>query len=113
MKARIFLTIALATPAAALAAGTDIHQQHASTPTIVAQASAELSNGEVRRIDKDAQKLTIKHGELKNLDMPPMTMVFRVKDPAMLDKIKAGDKIRFRAEKIGGTYTVTAMEHAK
>lgn len=69
-----------------------------------------LSEGEVRKVDKDARKLTIKHGPLKNLDMPPMTMVFQVRDPAMLDRVKSGDKVRFSAEKIGGQYTVTSIE---
>jgi len=68
---------------------------------------AALTEGEVRKVDKDAGKLTIKHGEIKNLEMPPMTMVYRVKDPAMLDQVKPGDRVRFTAEKIGGALTVT------
>ncbi|HWA36344.1 MAG TPA: copper-binding protein [Burkholderiales bacterium] len=76
-------------------------------------ALAQPADGEVRRVDKDAQKLTIRHGPLPQLDMPqPMTMVYRVKDPALLDKVKAGDKIRFEAEKIGGAFTVTRIEPA-
>ncbi len=78
----------------------------------LAQAEA-LSDGEVRKIDKDAAKVTIKHGPIRNLDMPGMTMVFRVKDPAMLDQVKAGDKIKFQAENINGAITVTQMEPAK
>ena len=74
---------------------------------------AALSDGEVRKVDKDAKKITIKHGPLANLDMPPMTMVFQVKDPAMLEQVKAGDKIKFQAEKVGGAYTVTKIEPAK
>jgi len=69
-----------------------------------------LTEGEIRKVDKDAKKITIKHGEIKNLDMPPMTMVFQVKDPSALDRLKAGDKVKFQAEKIGGTYTVTSIE---
>lgn len=69
-----------------------------------------LANGEVRRIDKDAKKLTIRHGPIQNLDMPAMTMLFQVKDPAMLDKVNTGDKIRFSAEKTGGAFTVTSIE---
>ena len=72
-----------------------------------------LSDGEVRKVDKDAKKITIKHGPLATLDMPPMTMVFQVKDPAMLEQVKAGDKIKFQAEKVGGAYTVTKIEPAK
>ena len=74
---------------------------------------AALSEGEVRKVDKSAKKLTIKHGPLANLDMPPMTMVFQVKDPAMLDKVKAGDKVKFQAEKVGGAFTVMSIEPAK
>jgi Cu(I)/Ag(I) efflux system protein CusF len=72
-----------------------------------------LSDGEVRKVDKDAKKITIKHGPLQNLDMPPMTMVFQIKDPAMLEQVKAGDKIKFQAEKVGGAFTVTKIEPAK
>jgi Cu(I)/Ag(I) efflux system protein CusF len=72
-----------------------------------------LSEGEVKKIDKDAGKITIKHGPLANLDMPGMTMVFRVKDSAMLEQVKAGDKIRFTAEKVGGALTVTVLEAVK
>jgi Cu/Ag efflux protein CusF len=74
---------------------------------------ASLSEGEVRKVDKSAKKITIKHGPLANLDMPPMTMVFQVKDPAMLDKVKAGDKVKFQAEKVGGAYTVMSIEPAQ
>jgi Cu/Ag efflux protein CusF len=69
--------------------------------------------GEVRKVDKAANKVTLKHGPIPNIDMPAMTMVFQVKDPKMLDQVKTGDKIRFTAEKIGGQYTVTTVEPAK
>ena len=75
--------------------------------------TAEMIDGEVRKVDKDAKKITIKHGPLTNLDMPAMTMVFQVKDPAMLDKVKAGDKVKFQAEKLGGAFTITGIEPAK
>lgn len=75
-------------------------------------AAQALSDGEVRKVDTAQNKITLKHGEIKNLDMPPMSMVFNVKDPALLAKVKAGDKVRFAAEKIGGAYTVTAIEVA-
>jgi len=76
-------------------------------------ASGTLVEGVVRKVDKDAQKITIKHGPIPSLDMPPMTMVYRVKDPAMLDQVKRGDNIKFAAEKIGGAYTVISIEAAK
>jgi Cu/Ag efflux protein CusF len=72
-----------------------------------------MSDGEVRRVDKDARKITLRHGPLANLDMPAMTMVYQVKEPAMLDQVKAGDKVKFRAEKIGEVYTLTRIETAK
>lgn len=78
-----------------------------------ALGQSALSDGEVRKVDKDAKKITIKHGPLANLDMPPMTMVFQVKEPAMLDQVKAGDKIKFQAEKVGGAFTVTKIEPAQ
>ena len=86
---------------------------HHKSPTNVAQAAASLSEGEVRKVDKEAKKLTIRHGPLANLDMPAMTMVFQVTDPAMLEQLKVGDKIRFQADKVGGAYTVTRIEPAK
>jgi Cu/Ag efflux protein CusF len=69
-----------------------------------------LAHGEVRRVDKDAKKITIKHGPIEKLDMPAHTMVFQVKDPAMLDQVKAGDKVKFDAEKVGGAFLLTRIE---
>lgn len=74
---------------------------------------AALTDGEVRKVDKDAKKITLRHGPIKNLDMPAMTMVFQVKDMAMLDKVNTGDKVKFSAEKLGGSYTVTGIEIVK
>ena len=71
------------------------------------------SEGEVRNVDKDAKKITINHGPLHNLDMPAMTMVFQVQDPAMLDQVKAGDNVKFQAEKIGGALTVVQIAPAR
>jgi len=77
------------------------------------QGAPEPTLGEVRKVDKAANKITIKHGPIVNLDMPPMTMVFQVKEPAMLAKLKAGDRVAFRAENLGGALTVTRIEAAK
>lgn len=74
---------------------------------------AETVEGEVRKVDKDTKKITIKHGPMPKFDMPGMTMVFQVKDPALLDKVKPGDKVSFEAEKLGGAFTVTKIEAAK
>ena len=85
---------------------------HSGAPMASASA-ADMAEGEIRKVDVDTKKITIKHGEIKNLDMPGMTMVFQVKDPAMLDKVKAGDKVRFKAEKAGGAIVVTDIQVAK
>ena len=78
-----------------------------------AAPAVELSDGEVRKVDKEAKKLTIRHAPLDNLGMPAMTMVFQVADPSVLERVKSGDKVRFSADKVGGAYTVIELEHAK
>jgi Cu/Ag efflux protein CusF len=78
----------------------------------LAQTAADMASGEVRKVDKAAGKVTLKHGEIKSLDMPPMTMVFQVRDPELLNKVKPGDKVRFLAESREGAIVVTAMEAA-
>lgn len=88
-------------------AGISLAAQHGKSAE-----SAAMTQGEVRKVDKEARKITISHEPLQNLDMPAMTMVFRVKEPAMLNQVKAGDKIKFQAEKIGGAFTVTKIEQA-
>jgi Cu/Ag efflux protein CusF len=108
----IAVTIGLAPPHVAYA--DDAHHKNADAKlAAVVAPAAGLAEGEVRKVDKDAGKVTIKHGPLPNLDMPAMTMVFRVKDPAMLDQLKAGDKIDFEAAKVGGAYTVMKFETIK
>lgn len=87
--------------------------QHQNPGAEAAQAASAMSEGEVRRVDKDAKKITLRHGPLANLDMPAMTMVFQVGDPAMLDQVKAGDKVKFVAEKSGGAFTITKIEPAQ
>ena len=74
---------------------------------------AANTQGEVRKVDKDAKKITIKHEEIRNLGMPPMTMVFPVKDESMLERVKPGDKVQFTAEKVGGAVTVTRIQTLK
>ena len=111
MQKWIIFTAALAAAAMPLAAlAQSDHAAHHDKGAQVAQAAASLAEGEIRKVDKEAKKLTIKHGPIPNLDMPPMTMVFQVKDAAMLDQVKAGDKVKFQAEKAGGQYTVTKIE---
>jgi Cu/Ag efflux protein CusF len=89
------------------------HAQHDAAPAPAQGDAATLSNGEIKKVDKDSGKLTIKHGPLVNLDMPAMTMAFKVQDPAMLDQVKAGDQVQFRVERINGMFAVTRLEAAK
>ena len=77
------------------------------------ESAVASTQGEVRKVDKDAKKITIKHQEIRNLGMPPMTMVFPVKEEAMLDAVKQGDKVTFTAEKVGGAITVTKIDPVK
>ena len=90
------------------------HRAHGDHGKPIAQAAnGEMADGEVRKVDKEGGKLTLKHGDIKSLDMPPMTMVFVVKDKGMLDKLKAGDKIKFNAISDAGKLTVTEIQMAK
>lgn len=73
----------------------------------------DMTDAEVRKVDKEAGRLTLKHGEIRNLEMPAMTMVFVVKDKAVLERVKAGDKVRFKAAREGGAYVVTEIEPAR
>jgi Cu/Ag efflux protein CusF len=106
-------TTAAALLAATLAfAAMPLPAQHSGhgAPAAKPAAAAPLSEGEVRRIDAAAGKVTLKHGPLANLDMPPMTMAFEVKDRKALEGLKVGDKVRFRAEMEGSNYVVTRIE---
>lgn len=89
------------------------HPQSATAPVAVAATTAALTEGEVRKVDKGAGKVTIKHGPMPKLDMPPMTMAYRVKDKAMLDGLKPGDKIQFDVEGIGGEFAVVRLDKVK
>ena len=88
-----------AAPAAALAA--------------LALAATPMAEGEVRKVDAKAKTITLKHGPIPGVDMGAMTMTFPVKDAAALAKVKAGDRVKFSAEKVGGDVVVTAIEPAK
>lgn len=104
--------IASAALVAALAFAGQAGAQAPAAGAPQASATAEFADGEIRKVDKDAGKLTIKHGPLKALDMPGMTMVFGVQDAAVLEQLKAGDKVRFQAEKMDGKFVVTRIEAA-
>ena len=118
MKLTTTLTAAAALAclaAADQAAGID----HGMDPAMPMRASAAAStraamtDGEVRKIDKDAGKLTLRHGPIANLDMGAMTMVYRVADPKMLDGLSVGQKVRFAADHVKGALTVTHIEPAR
>lgn len=104
---------------AALAAAIGAHAQ--TTPPSgadaashqAAVAAAPQSDGEVRKIDREQGKLTLRHGPLENLAMPPMTMVFKVAEPKMLEGLKEGDKVKFTAERVNAAFTVTALQLAR
>ena len=94
------------------AAAADSHSSHHPAAAASPEPQAELSEGEITRWDPRTLRLTLKHGEIKNLDMPPMTMVFRVADSSVVGDLKPGDKVRFRAEQISGAYHVQRIDKA-
>ena len=106
----LLMSLTLAAPALAQQKADDHSAHH---PVATAPPADDMADAEVRKVDKDAAKLTLKHGEIKSLEMPPMTMVFNVKDKAMLDQLKAGDKVRFKAVNEAGKYTVTDIQVAR
>ena len=89
------------------------HAAHHPAGAQAAAAATPMADGEVRKVDKEQGKVTLKHGPITSIDMPPMTMVFKVVDAKMLDALKQGDKVKFAADKVNGTLTVTAIEVAK
>ena len=76
------------------------------------QPADDMTEAEVRKVDKEAGKITLRHGPIRSLDMPAMTMVFQAADRTLLDQLKSGDKVRFAARQEGGAYIVTAIERA-
>lgn len=107
-------TLMLGAAPAFQASAADSHDHHATSQAKPAAAASEaLTDGEVRKIDKATGKITIKHGPMPKLDMPPMTMAYRVKNKAMLDGLKIGDKIKFDVDGVGGEFTVLRLEKVK
>ena len=85
---------------------------YAQSKPPVAAAASVMSDGVVRKIDAASGKLTLRHGPIVNLDMPGMTMVFRVQSPTLLKNLKVGDAVKFHAENINDVLTVTAIQVA-
>lgn len=112
------LIIACSLLSPALPSLAQVHSHdHSATPAVTASATATtpvkslpMVNAEVRRVDAGAGTVTLKHGDIPNLDMPPMTMVFQVRDRSLLAPLKVGDKVRFSVDKINGAYTVVDLE---
>lgn len=86
------------------------HSQHGQMATSAKRGSADMADGEVRKLDLETGKVTLKHGEIKSLDMPPMTMIFSASDKAMLAPLKVGDKVRFKVVHEAGKYVVTDIQ---
>ncbi len=110
------INLALVATVVGLAAAfplTVLAQATAAASTSASKPAAEMTEAEVRKVDKDSKKITLKHAAIKNLDMPPMTMVFGVSDAKLLEKVQAGDKVRFTATGEGGKFTVTELQPAK
>lgn len=84
----------------------------AAVPSVSSPESLPWVDAEVRRIDKAAKKITLRHGAIPNLGMSPMTMVFQVRDPAWLEQFKAGDRVRFSAQSVSGGYAVMQIERS-
>lgn len=117
MKTRIATTLATLSAVFAFAPMTSFaaegHSAHTGHDAMHATADAPWVDGVVKKIDKAAGNVTVSHGPLTNLDMPAMTMVFRVKDAAWLDQMQAGGKIRFVADNVKNTLTIVRFESAK
>jgi Cu(I)/Ag(I) efflux system protein CusF len=103
--------------AAAMAVAQEPRAHGALAPHAASAAHAvnqtALADGEIKKVDRETGKLTIRHSELKNLGMQAMTMAFRTKDAAMLDQVAVGDKVKFVAERLNGAFTVVLLENAK
>jgi Cu(I)/Ag(I) efflux system periplasmic protein CusF len=107
----LLIALSAALPAQAQQKAQDHSAHHPAAAASAAPTSAaDMTDGEVRKIDKDGAKITLKHAEIKSLDMPPMTMVFTVKDKALLDRVQPGDKVKFKAISEAGKYTVTDLQ---
>lgn len=113
MKLFFLITVAALSISSASVAQTSAAEHAAHHGPAASATATPNSAGEVRKVDVEQGKVTLKHGPIANLDMPGMTMVFKVADPKMLDKLKPGDKVKFAASSKDGALTVTAIEMAK
>jgi Cu/Ag efflux protein CusF len=109
---KLMLPIVIGLTVSPLLLAQDTNGTHAAAAS-QQDAVIALTDGVVKKIDRDAGKITLKHGEIKNLGMPPMTMVFRVKDAAMLDQVNEGEQVKFFVDKVNGAYNVLRIERAQ
>jgi Cu/Ag efflux protein CusF len=112
MKKLIVASVALAAIVAAPAfAGDDMAGMNMSKPsTSMASSNTPLTDAEVRKVDAATGMVTLKHGALENVGMPPMTMAFKAKDAAMVKQVHEGDKVKVRVENVNGTLTIVKLE---
>ena len=111
--ATLFLAAVFFSGTPAYAQSHDGHGGHAAPASAPNQSQSPLADGEVKKVDKAAGKVTVSHGPLKNLGMPPMTMVFHLADPSLGNGLKPGDKLRFHVEEINGALTITRLERLR
>lgn len=114
MQPRIFLIASVAGVLAGpllspVALATGVHGAHHASSGAPA-ISTDWTDGEVRKIDREGGKVTLRHAEIKSLDMPPMTMVFRVREKAVLDKLQIGSRVQFQAVSEAGEFVVTELK---
>lgn len=110
LLAAALLSTLLPLPARSQAASAPAHGAHSTHAAGMMEGQGE---GEVRKIDRAGKKLTLKHGEISGMDMPPMTMVFAVKEAALLDRFKVGDRVRFKVQQSGATLLITELDAAR
>jgi Cu/Ag efflux protein CusF len=89
------------------------HSGHATAQAATAADKVQLTEGTVKKVNKAAGKVTLAHGPIENIGMGAMTMLFKVKDPGMLDAVKPGDKVRFRVDYVGSEFVIVHIEAAR
>ena len=109
--AKLGLAILIAGTAPLASSQDQLHAGHGAHDAAATSAAAALTEGEVKKVDKEAGKITLRHGEIRNLNMAAMTMVLRVQDPAMLEQVQVGDKVKFAAERVNGAFTIVQLQN--
>lgn len=110
---KLVIAVAMAAAAAAASAQEHAHAGHAAPAGAQQEGAQVLVDAEVKKIDKEAGKITLRHGDIPNLNMPGMTMAFRTRDAAMLDQVQVGDKVSFAADRVNGTIMIVQLQKAQ